>query len=77
MTARPSMEPITSLVPTSMPSFVGLVASFDITKIVTSALSESEISAIEAEVVENFEISADEIDTIGKPTHIFNEILDC
>ena len=59
------MQPITSLVPTSSPSLTGLVASFDVTKVVTSELSESEINAIQAEVMENFEVTEDDIDTTG------------
>ena len=74
MTARPTMEPITSLVPTSPPSFIGLVASFDVTKVVTSALSDSEISAIQAEVLENFEVTEDEIDTTGKAIYVHKSI---
>ena len=70
MTARPTMQPITSQVPTSAPSFTGLVASFDVTKVVTSALSDSEISAIQAEVLENFEVTEDEIDTTGKTIYV-------
>ena len=64
------MQPITSLVPTSSPSFIGLVASFDVTKVVTSALSDSEIIAIQAEVMENFEVTEDEIDTSGKGIYV-------
>ena len=64
------MQPITSLVPTSAPSFTGLVASFDVTKVVTSALSDSEISAIQAEVLENFEVTEDGIDTTGKAIYV-------
>ena len=60
------MQPITSLVPTSTPWFTGLVASFDVTKVVTNELSDSEISAIQAEVMENFEVTEDDIDTTGK-----------
>ena len=59
------MQPITSLVPTSPPSFTGLVASFDVTKVVTSALSDSEISAIQAEILRHFEVTEDEVDTTG------------
>ena len=68
------MQPITSLVPTSAPSFTGLVASFDVTKVVTSALSDSEISAIQAEVLENFEVTEDEIDTTGKAIYVHKYI---
>ena len=64
------MQPITSLVPTSSPSSIGLVASFDVSKVVTSALSDSEISAIQAEVLENFEVTEDEIDTTGKGIYV-------
>ena len=74
MTAMPTMQPITSLVPTSAPSFTGLVASFDVTKVVTSALSDSEINAIEAEVMENFEVTEDEIDTTGNLMYILMNI---
>ena len=70
MTARLTMQPITSLSPTSAPSFTGLVASFGVTKVVTSELSDSEISAIQAEVMENFEVTEDEIDTTGKAIYV-------
>ena len=69
------MQPITSLVPTSAPSLTGLVASFDVTKVVTSELSDSEISAIQAEVMANFEVTEDEIDISGKAIYVHNFFL--
>ena len=65
MTVKPTMQPITSLVPTSAPSLTGLVALFDFTKVVTSTLGDSEISSIQAEVMENFSVSEDAVDSIG------------
>ena len=65
MTARPTMQPATSMIPSSVPSFSGLVASFDITKAVTSQLTDAEISTIEAEVISSFDVSDGEVDTTG------------
>ena len=63
MTARPTTQPSTSLVPTSAPSITGLVALFDVKKVVTGTLGDSGINAIQAEVMENFEVSEDKVDT--------------
>ena len=43
----------------------GLVATFEVTATVTSALSDAEISAIEAEVISNFDVNSDEVSTTG------------
>ena len=43
----------------------GLVATFDITKTVTSPLTDQEIISIEAEVIANFEVSLKEVSTTG------------
>ena len=65
MTARPTTQPVTSLLPSFSPSFTGLIASFDVTKVVTSPLSDAEITAIEAEVMQNFDVTDDQVDTTG------------
>lgn len=57
------MQPTTTLIPSSTPSFTGLIALFDVTKVVTMALTDSDINAIQSEVMESFEISEDEFDT--------------
>ena len=44
---------------------VGLIATIEVTKTVTSSLSAEEIDAIEAEVIENFDVSSDELLTQG------------
>ena len=43
----------------------GLVATFEVTATVTSALSDAEISAIETEVISNFDVNSDEVTTTG------------
>ena len=43
----------------------GLIATFDITKTVTSPLTDQEIISIEAEVISNFEVSPEEVSTTG------------
>ena len=43
----------------------GLVATFEVTKTVTTSLSDDEVDAIEAEVLANFNASEDEITTTG------------
>ena len=50
------MAPTTS-VPSTMPSMTGLVATFEVTKTVTTSLSEEEIAAIEEEVMSNFNVT--------------------
>ena len=55
---KPNIAP-TSSVPSSVPSRTGLVASFEVTATVTASLSDSEIDAIEAELL------ADEVTTTG------------
>ena len=62
------MQPIpapTTSIPSGIPSMTGLIATFDITKIVTSPLTDQEIISIEAEVISNFEVSPEEVSTTG------------
>ena len=49
----------------------GLVALFDVRKIVTSALSDAEINSIQANVMETFEVSEDQVDTSGNAIHVW------
>ena len=63
MTARPSIQPITSLTPSAGPSFTGLVALFATSKSVTNDLSETQIDDITAEVMEQFNVTQDQLET--------------
>ena len=48
----------------------GLVATFEVTKTVTTSLSDADIQAIEDEVVSNFDVALDDVFTTGKiPKH--------
>lgn len=53
-TRGPAFGPSTS-VPSGAPTMTGLLASFKVTAVVTSSLSESDIASIEAQVVLNFD----------------------
>ena len=53
-TRGPALGPSTS-VPSGAPTMTGLLASFAVTAVVTSSLSESDIASIEAQVVLNFD----------------------
>ena len=53
------------MLPSQAPSITGLIASFDITKVVTSQLADEEINGIEAEIINNFDVTQDEVDTAG------------
>ena len=46
-----------------------MVATFDITKEVTSPLTDQQILSIEAELIANFNVSPDEVSTTGKIIH--------
>lgn len=59
------MQPVTTLVPSSTPSITGLIATFDISKTVTTQLSDAEINSIETEIMNEFDVNHDEIDTTG------------
>ena len=48
-----------------MPSMTGLIAAFDITKTVTSPLTDQEIISIQEEVIANFDVSHEEVSTTG------------
>ena len=68
MTAKPTSRPIvapTTVLPTGAPSMTGLVAAFEVTKSVTRSLTQEEISAIENEVLSNFNVTDDEATTTG------------
>ena len=54
-----------------MPSMTGLVASFEVTKTVSSSLTDSEVDAIEDEVIANFNVSADDVITTGNHEYLF------
>lgn len=77
MTARPTTQPSMTLVPTSTPSLIGLVAFFDITKVITSTLTDSEINDIQAEVMQSFEVIEDQVDTTGNITSFFMNFSNC
>ena len=62
------MQPSTSAIPTSAPSLTGLIASLDITKIVTSPLSDIEINDIALAVIDSFDVTESQVDTSGNPT---------
>jgi uncharacterized membrane protein len=66
VTAKPTVQPIpapTTSIPSAMPSMTGLIATFEVSKTVTNSLSDSEVDAIEAEVITSFKVSADDITT--------------
>ena len=68
MTARPTLQPVpppTTSIPSAQPSITGLIATFDVSRTVTEALSQEEVSAIEAEVMSNFDVSAEDLSTTG------------
>ena len=74
MTAKPTSRPIvapTTAVPTGAPSMTGLVAAFEVTKSVTRSLTQEEISAIENEVVSNFNVADDAATTTGMCCFVF------
>ena len=48
-----------------MPSMTGLLATFDITKTVTSPLTDQEIISIQEEVIANFNVSYEEVSATG------------
>ena len=71
VTARPTLQPVTTpttSVPSAIPSTTGLIAIFDITKVVTSSLTDQEISSIATEVTENFDVPPQEVSTTGTQT---------
>lgn len=59
----PSGSPITSM-PSVSPSFLGLVVSVDITRPATGALSDSEISDLEALVAQAYGVESDDITSV-------------
>ena len=62
------MQPVpapTTSVPSRIPSMTGLVATFDITKAVTSPLTDQELISIQEEVIANFDVSPEEVSTTG------------
>ena len=73
MTPRPTGQPVispTSSVPSAIPSMTGLIAAFEITKAVTSSLTDQEILSIEAELRANFNVSAEDLSTTGTQTFV-------
>ena len=70
---KPVVAP-TSSIPSSKPSLTGLVASFDVAKTVTTALTDDEILAIEEEIIENFNVNNDEVSTTGMIFLILSKI---
>ena len=48
-----------------MPSITGLVASFELTKVVTSSLSQEEIESLESEVMLGLNAAKEDIVTTG------------
>ena len=71
---QPIPDPTTS-VPSEIPSMTGLVAAFEITKAVTSSLTDQEVLSIEAELKANFNVSSEDISTTG--TQTFVQIYEC
>ena len=69
VTSRPTISPIvrpTTSIPTTTPSITGLVATFEVTSIVTESLDASDVDEIENGVLTAFNASEDDVTTTGK-----------
>jgi hypothetical protein len=74
ITPKPSMSPIhapTSEMPSTMPSMTGIVASFEVTVIVTKSLKEEEVDDITEEVIRRMNVTEDDIETSGTYICVF------
>ena len=61
-TSIPSVSPLTSI-PSSTPSFVGLVVSVDISRPATAALDDSEVIELQDLIVEAYGVDIDDLST--------------
>ena len=69
VTPKPSLSPIpapTTSVPSAAPSMTGLVASFVVSKPVTTSLSNQEYEELLEEVASNFNVDPSEVDATCK-----------
>ena len=77
VTSRPTFSPIvhpTTSIPTTAPSITGLVATFEVTSIVTESLDASYLDEIENGVLTAFNTSEDDVTTTGKRKIFMMEI---